>query len=377
MKHHNFHKKFQLNGNSFTSVDEILVYANKFSDELHLFLEDWFSDTDFISVNTSGSTGKPKPIQLKKKFAINSAVATGSYFNLPENTSALLCLPMEYIAGKMMLIRALTLGWQLDIVAPTSFALEEIKKHYDFSAMIPLQLEKSIAKMDLIKKLIVGGGSVSKELETKIQEIPTHVFATYGMTETITHIAVKKLNHFLPLRGKITKPSFKNKAITSLKKIVRNDSFYKVLPNITIYKDNRNCLVIEAPKITDEIIFTNDVVELISDTQFEWLGRFDTIINSGGVKLHPEKIEEKLATIIKERFFVAGISDALLGEKLVLVMEVKNAENNILRRIVKEKINHLPLLSKFEIPKEIYFVEKFVETATKKIQRKKTLGLIN
>ena len=353
MEQYNFHKHFQLNGNSFSSVDEILRYTYEFSDELHFFLKDWFSNTNFISVNTSGSTGKPKPIQLKKEFVINSAMATGNYFNLQENISALLCLPIAYIAGKMMLIRALTLGWQLDIVTPTSFPLEKIKKHYDFSAMIPLQLEKSIPKMDFIKKIIVGGGVVSKELEIKIQNIPTEIFATYGMTETITHIAVKKLNNAF-----------------------ESPNFYQTLPNITIYKDERNCLVIEAPNITEEIIFTNDVVRLISDTQFEWLGRFDNVINSGGIKLHLEKIEEKLSEIIKERFFVAGISDAVLGEKLVLVIELENFKAKELKSLVEEKINNLPSLSKFEIPKEIYFVNKFIETATKKIHRKKTLDLM-
>ncbi|MGB0880124.1 MAG: AMP-binding protein [Polaribacter sp.] len=353
MKQHNFHNTFQLNEHSFTSVDEILRYAHKFSEELYFFLKDWFSDTDYISVHTSGSTGKPKPIQLKKEFVKNSAMATGSYFNLQENTSVLLCLPITYIAGKMMLIRALVLGWQLDIVPPTSFPLEKIKRQYDFSAMIPLQLEKSIQKIGLIKKLIVGGSFVSKKLEDNIQNVSTEVFATYGMTETITHIAVKKLN---------------NKSVSP--------TFYEVLPNVTIYKDDRDCLVIEAPKITDTVIFTNDVVKLISDTQFEWLGRFDNVINSGGIKLHPEKIEEKLAEIINERFFVAGISDTVLGEKLVLMIELESTKAKKLKNVIEEKINNLPSLSKFEIPKEIYFVNRFVETATRKIQRKKTLDLI-
>lgn len=345
LEQNKFHKNFKLNNNSFASVDELQAFTKGFSDEIYQFLEAWFSKEDNIVVNTSGSTGTPKPISLKKEFVINSAKATGLYFDLQANTTALLCLPTAYIAGKLMLIRALTLGWHLDVVEPNSNPLLTIDKTYDFSAMVPLQVENSILKINLIKKLIVGGGVVSNSLQEKLQEISTAVFATYGMTETITHIAVKKLNNFRVL----------NRAY--------KDEFYQTLPNVTIYKDERNCLVISAPKVSDEIIFTNDVVNLISDTQFEWLGRFDNVINSGGIKLHPEKIEQKISKIIQNRFFVIGIPDEKLGEKLVLMVEGNQQEINF----------DTAQLSKFEIPKEIYFVNEFVETKTGKIQRKKTL----
>ncbi|MGK0413383.1 MAG: O-succinylbenzoic acid--CoA ligase [Polaribacter sp.] len=339
------HKNFQLNSISFSSVDELQAYTKGFSEEIHYFLENWFSKDDVIIVQTSGSTGTPKSISIQKKFVINSAKATGAFFDLQENTTALLCLPIQYIAGKLMLIRALTLGWKLDSIDSNSNPLKKVEKQYDFSAMVPFQLENSLSKIHFIKKLIVGGGVVSSSLQEKLQTVSADVFATYGMTETITHIAVKKLNHFASLQGKMT-----------------IQSFYQTLPNITIYKDDRNCLVIDAPKVADEIIFTNDVVELISDRHFKWLGRFDNVINSGGVKLHPEKIEEKLAKIISNRFFVIGIPDEKLGEKLILLIEGNQKEMSF------ESIN----LTKFEIPKEIYFLDQFVETVSGKIQRKKT-----
>lgn len=337
------HKNFQLNSKSFSSVDEILEYSKSISTEIHGFFLDWFSDEKTIIVQTSGSTGIPKSIQLKKELMINSAETTGDFFNLQENITALSCLPTEYIAGKMMLIRALTLGWNLDIIEPNSNPLEKVNKQYDFSAMVPLQLENSLSNIGLIKKVIVGGGAVSSSLQEKLQNISTQIFATYGMTETITHITIKKLNHI---------------------KIYPN--FYQTLPNVTIYKDERNCLVIDAPKVADQIIFTNDVVRLISDTQFEWLGRFDNVINSGGIKLHPEKIEEKLSKIISNRFFVTGIKDEKLGEKLILIVEGKQQE------IYLQNAQ----LSKFEIPKEIYFIDQFIETKTGKIQRTKTMNLL-
>ena len=196
MKLDRHHKKFQLNGNSFSSDQELLSYAHDFSKELYDFFETWFSKDPFILVNTSGSTGVPKEIMLQKEQMIHSALATGKYFDLEENTTALLCLSANFIAGKMMLVRALILGWKLDVVLPDASPLKNIQKEYDFSAMVPLQLENSIHSLHLIKTLIVGGGVVSINLQQKIQHTSCTVFATYGMTETITHVAVKKLNKF-------------------------------------------------------------------------------------------------------------------------------------------------------------------------------------
>ena len=341
------HKNFKLNGASFSSEEELLVFSENISSSVTSFLTDWFNEKDFVIVQTSGSTGKPKPIALKKEFMKNSALATGTFFKLKENTTALLCLSTDFIAGKMMLVRALTLGWQLDVVKPDSNPLKGLKKQYDFSAMVPLQLRNSLNDLRKIDQLIVGGGVVSNDLISAIQNISTKVFATYGMTETITHIAVKKLNN-LSLRAE-------------------SRSLYKTLPNVLLSQDDRNCLIIEAPKVTSEVIITNDVVRLISETEFEWLGRYDNVINSGGIKLHPEKIEEKLSVIIDQRFFVAGIKDEVLGEKLILVIE------GLERKIDFPKLN---TLSKFEIPKTVCFVKEFIETETKKIQRKKTLDLV-
>jgi len=248
----------------------------------------------------------------------------------------------------MMLVRALTLGWDLDVIESTSNPLQEITKQYDFSAMVPLQLRNSISKIDQIKTLIVGGGVVSRELKKAIQNIDTNCYATYGMTETITHIAVKKLNKFTQSE-------------------LESESVYKTLPDVTISKDKRSCLVIRAPKISDENIITNDVIELISKSEFNWKGRLDHVINSGGVKLHPEEIEQKLSNTIYSRFFVAGILDEILGEKCILVIEGENYP------ITKK---HFSKLSRFEIPKAIFFISKFTETESGKIQRFKTLNLL-
>jgi len=378
MSNTKFHKNFILNGRSFENVEELLTFSKTISKETVTFLNHWFDAKDVIEVQTSGSTGKPTTIQLKKEYMVNSALGTGSYFKLTENTKVLLCLSPNYIAGKMMLVRAMILGWHLDVVEPSSHPLKDIEKNYDFCAMVPMQLSNSLSQLHKIKKLIVGGGVVSNALLSKLQNTTTQVYATYGMTETITHIALKKLNNF-DIQSDLNKgfdsaqPDIyvSSSLSTSLKTDPVERSQFKTLPNIKISTDNRGCLVINAPKVSDELVITNDLVELISETEFKWLGRFDNIINSGGIKLIPEQIEKKLALIIDKRFFVAGISDEMLGEKLVLVIEDGDSSN-----IISNKVKNLSTLDKFEVPKKIFFIKNFVETETKKIQRQQTLDLV-
>ena len=349
-----YHKDFKLNGNSFNSTKDILAYTKNKYQETFWFLTDWFDDLDFIITSTSGTSGKPKSVKIKKRHMVNSAMATGEFFNLPSNTSALLCLSTNFIAGKMILVRALILGWHLDIVAPKIDPINKISKNYDFSAMVPLQLYHSLGDINHIKKLIIGGGPVSKAMLDKIENLKTKVYATFGMTETVTHIAVKKLNHF---------------------EVGRNEMYFTLLPNIEILTDLNGCLVIDAPKISDKVVVTKDLVKIYSETQFEWLGRLDNIINSGGVKILPEQVEKKLQEIIFYRFFISSRPDDLLGEKLILLIETGSKESKE-KSFYFDIISKSKILHKYEIPKEIYLVEKFQETNTKKIQRQRTLDLI-
>lgn len=347
------HKDFRLNEFNFSTSEELIEYAKTISESLSEFFVDWFSDRETLTVRTSGSTGKPKEITLKKEFMMNSARATGKYFSLFEKSTVLCCLPIDYIAGKMMIVRAMTLGWHLDVIEPSSSPLNNIEKTYDFSAMVPLQLRNSLNKIESIQTLIVGGGVVSYDLEELLQKVSTKIYATYGMTETITHIALRKLNNF------------------SDSNLV-SESTYHTLPNVKISTDMRGCLLIEAPDVTDEKVITNDSVEIFSENEFQWKGRIDNVINSGGIKLHPEEIEKKLSQYISARFFVAGITDEVLGEKLVLIIEGQEglADENLSHNLKKN-------LSKYEIPKEIFFVSQFIETETRKIQRAETLKTID
>ena len=373
------HKAFKLQGKSVSSEGELMKLANSIDAEVASFLKEWFNTHDFIKVKTSGSTGTPNEIKLKKQHMINSALATGDYFNLHESTTALLCMSPSYIAGKMMLVRALTLGWCLDITSPSLNPLEKSNKSYDFCAMVPLQVANSLNNLERIKKLIIGGGAVSNQLLDEIRNIKTEVFATYGMTETCTHIAVKKLNNFYSVIASEAKQSVK-KDIRFPSKIEIDDfightelvssSHYQILPNIKISIDKRDCLLIDALKVSDSRIITNDIVELISETEFKWLGRYDNIINSGGIKISPEQVENKLADVVSGRFFVAGVPDEKLGEKVVLLVE-NCSDNSILEKIKKSK-----KISKYETPKNVFYLKKLVETPSNKIDRNASLKLI-
>ena len=317
------------------------------SSEYHLyrFIQDFISENPVIAVKTSGSTGKPKEIELSKDAMIKSAKLTGQFLNLKRGDRALLCLPVDFIAGKMMVVRAFVLGLDLIPVPPALNPLKEIDKTFSFAAMTPMQVhnilecEGGYEKLNKIENLIIGGGDISKGLLQKIQKLKNKVFHSYGMTETITHVAMKHLNSSKP------------------------DKYFKALKMISFDTDERGCLVITAPHICTEEIVTNDIVELHGETSFEFKGRIDNTINTGGIKVFPEIIEKKLSGYINERFLIAAIPDENLGQKVVLIIE---SNKNEINKGVFSKAN----LLKYETPKDIFFLKKFNETGNGKIDRK-------
>lgn len=343
MEYLDIHKDFRLNSTAF-NAKELEFWAKKtlekpgeqFVKQVANFIVQWLDSKDYIELTTSGTTGSPKLIQLKKSAVVSSAKATGAYFNLPSKTTALLCMSPSYVAGKLMIVRALVLGWDLDLVEPSSSVLTHNDKYYDFVAMVPMQVQGSLAQLHRVKCLIVGGASVDEALKQKLKGISTRVYETYGMTETITHIAAKTLDQ----------------------------EYFEVLNHVRIEKDSRDCLVIYAPSISKEPIVTNDIVDLQGENSFKWLGRVDNVINSGGVKLHPEEIEKKLSPYISNRFFIASKTDSYLGNKVILVIESE-----------PYKVDPLAFeqLSKYEIPKEIQFCPVFKQTGSGKVIRKENI----
>lgn len=341
------HLKFKLNGNYYSHEDlkevaySLVKEGENYEKQLGNFLLDWLDNKDYIEVKTSGSTGEPKVIRHSKQAMVNSAIATGDFFNLNPRDKALSCLPCSFIAGKMMVVRAIMLGLELDVITPSLTPYFNPRKVYDFCAMIPLQMQNSLDRIDNIKVLLVGGASVNDSLIEKIQDSKSHVYESFGMTETVTHFALRKLNH---TNG--------------------NTPNFKTLPKVTVSVDDRNCLVVHVPYIQDEPIITNDVVNLISDTGFQWLGRYDNIINSAGLKIHPEQLEAKLNNKLTQRFIITSEADEVYQDKIVLLVE--GEETNIKDSVFSE-------LESYEKPKHIYFIPSFTETKTGKIHRKKTL----
>ena len=343
------HPKFKLNGLPYQS-DGLFEKANglinrgaNYEISIGNFIQEWLDNNDYVVVKTSGSTGVSKNLVLSKQKMISSAKATGTFFKLPENTNALLCLPSNYIAGKMMLVRAMVLGWNLHVVAPGKNTISHDDTDYDFVAMVPYQVQYSLKSLNKIKKLIIGGAAISKKLNDQLQGIDTEVFATYGMTETISHIAVRRING------------------------LAKSNNYTALPRVRFSLDKRNCLMIDAPEVSVEKVISNDVVKLISPTSFEYLGRIDDVVNSGGIKLFPEQIESKLASYIDRPFIIASEKNETLGERLILIIEDATTQEN---SDFKEAFLSL---SSYERPKKIYTFSKFPFTETGKIKRMELL----
>ena len=309
------------------------------------FLNEWISMDQELTVNTSGSTGKPKPVQLEKSAMVKSAEHTIAHFNLDPGIHALLCLPVKYIAGKMMLVRAIVGDWNLTCIAPSSNPLLEQEKPIAFAAMTPFQvetiLEQSPEKMNLIHTLIIGGAPVSFRLRQKLNTISARCYATYGMTETITHIATQRLNG--------------NEAQVA----------FQALPGVKFWQDERGCLSIKATHLK-ETIRTNDVVELLDFQNFIWKGRLDNVINSGGVKLFPEEIEAKLAPMFDRRYYIRAREDDKLGERTELCIEGSELDE---RSLTLLKLTMKEELTSYEYPSSITYVEQFEETETGKVIR--------
>jgi len=258
----NVHNQFKLNGYHLNKEDLcrvsycLIKEGDEFEKSIGDFLLDWFDEKSYIDLQTSGTTGAPKIIRTNKQTMVNSALATGDFFELSPGDKALYCLPTKYIAGKMMLVRSFILGLDIDFVEPNSHPLTKNETKYDFVAMVPLQAQNSLAGLKNVKKMIVGGAKMSKSLEKSLLKGKTQVYETYGMTETITHIAAKKVG----------------------------ENAFSILPNIQISQNEKNCLVIDAQKISEELIVTNDLVEILNENQFVFLGRIDNVVNSGGIK---------------------------------------------------------------------------------------------
>ncbi len=302
------------------------------------FIDDWLTKNQatFIA-HTSGSTGTPKAITHARTAMIQSAQRTIEYLQLEKKSNLLLAIPAANIGGKMMIVRAIVLQAKLICIEPNTKPLDEaLLTNVEFAAFTPMQVfesmmqEKSKTQFSNIKNVIIGGGQISETLENTLKSLPIHIYETFGMTETVSHIALRQI-------------------------APKTASHFSVLDGIKIKTDLDQRLIITMPDQLD--IISNDRVELINGTQFKWLGRTDDIANTGGVKVNLLDIENKLKNSIDCPFFIAKLADDKLGETVVIVIAQKDKKSNF----------DFQSISKFERPRKLLLVKEFIYTATNKL----------
>lgn len=317
------HSQFQQMATNFSAVD------NPVLQQLWQFMAQWVDNNSLISLKTSGSTGTPKSIVVEKSKMLASAAITINYFGLKPGMKVLLCLSPEFIAGKMMIVRAMLGGLDLVTTDLSANPLRNLTQTVDFAAMVPMQCAKAFEdtpdKFALIKTLIVGGSGIGEWLSDQFLKIETAVFQTYGMTETLSHIAVRRVNG--------------PKASKS----------YFLLTGVKIDLDERSCLLIDAPHISTETIVTNDVAVIHDDGTFNIEGRADDIVISAGNKLNPAQIEAKIEGILKKPCTLVAVPSKSAGTQLVLVLTERLSTSQIFQ-IWKKLEDGLPAA---EIPRQL------------------------
>lgn len=354
------HAHMWINGRYLTTEKIVAGTASPespFEETTFDFIRSWISGEESFDMTTSGSTGSPKSFSLRRTQMIKSTQLTARQVNLTNNMTALLCIDPRYIGGKMMLVRTLVLGLRLVAVEPSSNPLVgvPVDKRVHFTALVPYQVQSILESkhphlLNNLDTILIGGAPLHATVRETLQRFQCKCYETYGMTETISHIALRLAN---------TKDK---------------QPYFQVLPGIDISRDKRQCLVINAPYLPEPVV-TNDLIEIVAPGRFEWLGRWDNVINSGGVKISPEKVERQLDSIFLQtqfphRFFVAALPDQKLGNKLILILEGVHFSSETLQQSLEQLKN---VLSPYEVPREVYFAEHFSSTESQKIDRKQTM----
>jgi O-succinylbenzoic acid--CoA ligase len=347
---------FQLDGTSFTR-DQLLEccrreavkaeyppWKTEVLEFVRLFLDPSLGE---ISQKTSGTTGDPGTHLLKRESLVQSASRTLDFFKLSPGDSALHCLPMRYVAGKLMVVRALVGGLNLVLTEPSGRPLRDLKEPVTFAAMVPLQIHESLLHGDdfgRISQLIIGGGKLSySSVRQLAKQEQCAIYESFGMTETYTHFALKRINGPKPDRG------------------------FRVLEGVRIRRDQRNCLVVDVPGVTNGPVRTKDLVELDpSGTMFRWLGRYDHVINSGGIKIIPELLEQQIRIVIKQACLVLSEPDERLGNRLVLLVETSGQAPPL--EAWMETLRSI--LPSYELPKRIIPVLSIPRNPSMKMDRR-------
>ena len=354
-----------LNGREFRYADiqqypaPTPVELNGYEAKVLDFCRQWLNGTQEVALHTSGSTGQPQPVLMQRQQLEASARRTGDHFDLGPGDRALVCLNCEFVGGMMMLVRGFERRMHLTIVEPHAdpLALVPAEASFDFASFVPLQLRAVLAaghapRLNQMKAILVGGAPVDQRLGQQIRKLTVPVYLTYGMTETASHIALRRLNGPQPAAA------------------------YRVLPGIHVAQDARGCLTVRADVTNDQLVTTTDRVKLLDAHTFEWLGREDFVINSGGVKVQAEKVEQVLEVALAElnlpgrRVLVASRPNERLGEQVTAFLEgepLPEEQQQQLLSLLRKR------LSKYERPRELVYVPQFHTTASGKLNRLATL----
>ena len=328
------------------------------------FFSEWNNDSDRVLVHTSGSTGKPKPMMVEKKRMLNSARITCDFLGLNPGDSALLCMSLDYIAGKMVVVRSIERHLHLISVSPSGHPLKDVDEEITFAAMVPMQVYNTLQvpeereRLSRIRHLIIGGGAIDAALEQELQSLPGDIaiWSTYGMTETLSHIALRRINGDEP------------------------SEWYQPFDSVHISQTEEGCLVIDAPQVCAETLVTNDIVEIepyiynkVEKLRFRIKGRKDNVICSGGIKIQIEEVETLLKPHLEKPFMLAKKKDEKFGEIAVLLSEdedIKKVEATV-RRLLSDESEKSSDHKKYKywIPKEFRYVEHLPLTETGKPKR--------
>lgn len=328
------------------------------------FLSEWNNDSDRVLVHTSGSTGKPKPMMVEKKRMLNSARITCDFLGLKPGDSALLCMSLDYIAGKMVVVRSIERHLHLISVPPSGHPLKDVDEEITFAAMVPMQVYNTLQvpeereRLTHIRHLIIGGGAIDASLEQELQSLPGDIaiWSTYGMTETLSHIALRRINGD------------------------EASEWYQPFDSVHISQTEEGCLVIDAPQVCAETLVTNDIVEIepyiynkVEKLRFRIKGRKDNVICSGGIKIQIEEVETLLKPHLEKTFMLAKKKDGKFGEIAVLLTEdedIKKVEATV-RRLLSDESEKSSDHKKYKywIPKEFRYVEHLPLTETGKPKR--------
>lgn len=326
------------------------------------FIREWLANKEKFQFQSSGSTGQPKLLEITRSQILASVDMTKRHLNLQKGEKALVCLSSEYVATKMMVARCMALDLDMVLVEPCANPMDHIDPttQIDFASFVPMQVQKIMdsgqsSNFGKIRNVLIGGAPLHNSLIINLKKFNNNIYHTYGMTETVSHIALRKLD--------------KN----------GHTNQFTCLNGVNIRTDENNCLVVSGPMTGHKEIFTKDLVKLISQHEFIWEGRKDNLVNSGGIKIIPELVEEQLVSIFKKvklsnDFFITGIEDPILGQKLILLVEGEQAPQ---KTMVSLDDNMKKFLPKYHIPKEVFFLKQFIKTASGKIRRKETLKTLN